>query len=46
VVNEGPLKICETFLPPGAIDPDTGKPYDPQLIAHLKGDTSLPREMI
>ncbi|ELR23198.1 DOCK family protein [Acanthamoeba castellanii str. Neff] len=36
MVNEGPLKICETFLPPGAIDPDTGKPYDPQLIAHLK----------
>ena len=39
MVNEGPLKICETFLPPGAIDPDTGKPYDPQLIAHLKGAT-------
>lgn len=37
MVNEGPLKICETFLPPNAIDPDISKPYDPHLIATLKG---------
>ncbi len=36
VVNEGPLKICEIFLPPEAVDPETGKRYDPQQIAVLK----------
>jgi len=40
MVNEGPLKICETFLSPGAIDPDTNKPYDPRLIAALKENMS------
>lgn len=35
MVNEGPLKICEVFLAPGAADAD-GQPHDPHKIAILK----------
>jgi len=35
VVNEGPLKICEIFLSPNAVDPE-GQPYNKQQIEYLK----------
>jgi len=35
MVNEGPLKICEIFLSPDAVDPE-GQPYNKHQIEYLK----------
>eukprot|EP01087_Luapelamoeba_hula_P004157 TRINITY_DN14106_c0_g1_i1.p1 TRINITY_DN14106_c0_g1~~TRINITY_DN14106_c0_g1_i1.p1 ORF type:complete len:254 (-),score=49.85 TRINITY_DN14106_c0_g1_i1:78-731(-) len=36
MVNEGPLKICETFLPEGPVLDPSGKPYPPELLMSLR----------